>query len=548
MPIELFTRKELPSGQAGGVKPPVSLADNSAMQNAIGAGVKFAGDTFNSIVATTAANEKAAYQGEISTALQGWDTYVTANPGASYQQLETERNKMMDSLKKAGMSATTKEAQQANSLWYKTNEGRIRGQSQSTMEAIRVKQSLATYNQLQENNIKSLAPDAKDKYLVNMENAIDNRLIDEGTAEARMIEDFEVFDSASASNIGFSTWEATGNLNDGYDAIDASGVSESAKTKAKSTLKTRVTNRRAEDKLQAEKDEFESVEKIKERLNTSQFDGMSDFINGLPLTETEKNKQIISANSYIESINNGKDGIVTSDETNIAIDRNLRDIRAGRLTYDQGIAAYKKLSGKVNSKEGKTNLDNISTAADASKDPVLTRPEVQRSHRSLERIATLAGQALDKDSDTFDEDSRAVERALRRNQDELDAWYTANADDPDITRKLQDKTDELMEPVTADVTLSLFEKATRPKGAFGRFLAGASGLGAFALLRDTEEERLAELEKEKLGELADEQIARTERLKKEGRLSGKERQAFDWAKSNPDDPRAKKILIQLGVK
>ena len=73
-----------------------------------------------------------------------------------------------------------------------------------------------------------------------------------------------------------------------------------------------------------------------------------------------------TAHSYISSVNNSntKADFVTSDDTNIAIDRIIRRVRSGDMSYDDAIDKYKKVSKDVKATEGKTNLDNISRAAD----------------------------------------------------------------------------------------------------------------------------------------------------------------------------------------
>jgi hypothetical protein len=302
--IKLHDRSALPPGRTGAVKPPTQLADRSG-EAALGQGLaKFGGDSFNRLEQTRVANEEAIFQGTVNDAMGEFDVFVASNPGASFQQLETERDKMLKGIRIAGNSSTMPRAKESNARWYKKNLGSIRFQTQASMEAIQSKQQLATYNQLQENNIKSLSIDGKAKYNTNMENAISSGLVDEGSARAKQTEDYAIFDAAQSkvtvanvSGIGFNAWEATitednpdGDLNAGFDAINAiEGISGDQKQDSESAMKTRVSNRRAENKLQIEAAQSEESENVYDKINDGELVGINALIDAQPnLTGKQK--------------------------------------------------------------------------------------------------------------------------------------------------------------------------------------------------------------------------------------------------------------------
>jgi len=377
--IPLSQRTQLPPSRVGAVKPPFDLADQSG-QRAFGQSLaKFSGDTFNRLEQTRVANEEAQFQGFVNTSMKEYDVFVAGNPGASFKDLEKERDKMLAQIRKAGNSATMPRAQQNNARWYTQNLNSIRLQTQTSMESIRAKQELRAADEITEGYINSFDRES----LISFTNQqVQSGLLEENFAKARLANQLDVIKAESkvavqnVSQIGFDAWQATvteadpdGDLNAALDAIEfIEGLTGDQKQNAESTAKTRINNRRAEDKLQAEQNEVESVEQIKGKLNKGEFDGMTVFINTLPLSETEKNNQIKTANSYIASVNNAntKSNFVTSDNTNIKIDRLIRSVRSGEVSYDDAIDEYQKFSKDVKASEGRTNLDNISTASNQS--------------------------------------------------------------------------------------------------------------------------------------------------------------------------------------
>lgn len=383
---------------------------------------------------------------------------------------------MMSQMRASGQNSTTAIARRNNTNWFARNENLIFARTQTSMEAIRSRQELATYRVLQQNNITSFD---KASYIDAKEKMIDSNLLDRDFADAQQVQDFAVLDKAqrkvaisNAAGIGFAAWQGTvtpadpdGDLNVAFDAIDLLPVNPGDKQEIESEVKTRVENRRAESKNQAEQAEVQSVEQINERLNNRQFDGITEFINGLPLTETEKNKQIRTSNAFVKSINDADAATVTSDETNIKIDRLLNDVRQGLVTYDDAIVQYSELAKDVNFKEGEQNLDDIRSAADDFIEPVLKRSIVTRGQDVIERMRALAISNIKADVKLDDAERvpmiAQVEARALRNQTALDQWAKENKDDPDFNRKFQEQVNAIVGPPVEEVTLSWFQRQLR---------------------------------------------------------------------------------------
>lgn len=298
------------------VKPSFALAEGAGLAELGATATKFAGKIFDAVVKTTAANEKAAFRSGVVTAMGDFDVFVKANPGASYEEIGNERKKMMEKIEKFGQKATTLDAQQNNKLYFATKKASILASTQATMEATRVKQELLTYQSQQKVNMNNFD---EVNYIKLQEDMFDANLIDEEVGLAQRELDFVIMNKAeekaalgNAVGIGFEAWQATvtkedpdGNLNVAFDVINALDIPEGEKQEIESELKTRVQNRRAEAKLEAEQADAKSVETISGWINDNDLTGIVERINKLPLTETRKREEIKKANAHIAAINKG---------------------------------------------------------------------------------------------------------------------------------------------------------------------------------------------------------------------------------------------------
>ena len=191
--IRPLQRTELPPSTVGAGKPPLSLADRSGEIGLALATAQFAGDRFNDVVAAKAANEHAEFQGIAAAEMEAFDTFVVSKPGASFEELEAERNTMVARIEAAGKKATTRSAQQSNKNWMLRNKGNIYNQTQTSMEAIRTQQALATFNVQR----KSLITNFKENELTDLyAGQVESRLMTKEFAAAQLAADLSVIDVA----------------------------------------------------------------------------------------------------------------------------------------------------------------------------------------------------------------------------------------------------------------------------------------------------------------------------------------------------------------
>jgi hypothetical protein len=180
-----------------------------------------------------------------------------------------------------------------------------------------------------------------------------------------------------AQGIAFKAWQATvtpenpdGDLDAGFDIIEASDIPEEDKQEAESEYKTRVSNRRAEGKLKLEEATKSSVNDINKKLNNDELSDIQTFINSLPMDETEKNKQIKLANSYIASVKSYKDNVITSDQTRIQALALISNVKTGDMSFTSALEFYNLIakSSPINTTDGKGFINGLFAASEEAGD------------------------------------------------------------------------------------------------------------------------------------------------------------------------------------
>lgn len=203
----------------------------------------------------------------------------------------------------------------------------------------------------------------------------------------------------STSN-AFGVWAATGDLQKAFDSIEADpNVPADDKQEVESELKTRVENRRAEDKIKVEQADAQSVETISGWINDGELAGITERIKELPLTETRKREEIKNAKDYIRAVNGYKTNVVTSNETRIKVLALTTDIKNRLISRDEAITAYTQIANTndINTTDGKSFINGIFSAAEDSKDTAK-----QRNNSVLQTRERQLRDAIESQPNVFD--------------------------------------------------------------------------------------------------------------------------------------------------
>ncbi len=274
--IRLFERTQVGPTRADTVKPEFDLARGAGVSEIGAATVKFSGDIFNDLVATKAANEEATFQGQVSTAIQEFETFVAANPGEGYDRLEKERTKMFATLDKAGQTATTRKAQQNNKNFMLRNKKFINERTQTSMEAIQVKQELLTYESHRKNFMNNF--DRAGLTELN-EDMIESGLLNPEATAARQEQDFAIIDKAekkvnekaginafhAALEVASNPQTGTGDFTEVTELAKNPAIPEDRQTSLRSAIKTAENTFAASTKVNEQKAieaELDKIDKI----------------------------------------------------------------------------------------------------------------------------------------------------------------------------------------------------------------------------------------------------------------------------------------------
>ncbi len=328
--VRPLQRTELPPSRVGKVKPPLSLADRSGEIGFAFATARFAGDRFNDVVKAKAENEYAAFQGIAAAEMEAFNTFVVSKPGASFEELEAERNKMVARIEVAAKKATTKSAQQSNKNWMLQNKKNINAQTQTSMEAIRTQQALTEFNLHRKNLITKF----KDNELTDLyAGQVESRLMTKEFANAQLASDLAIMDEAAtklaidnASAVGFNAWQATvtlenpgGDKKTGFAAIQAlEGPSGDDKALAESKLNVQVNNRRAEDKIKLEAQQEEDLANINQSMYIDKnYQNATALIQASNLSQREKGTLLKESDRRAQAV---IDGIAERNDP-VAVDK-----------------------------------------------------------------------------------------------------------------------------------------------------------------------------------------------------------------------------------
>jgi hypothetical protein len=164
--IPLRTRDRLPP-QGQSAKPPYELvrpADSFSGQQQFGAEVaNFAGDLLGKLTEIQAANESHEFLGMVETERAKFDTFLTANPGATVEEINKQRDVMIQNISAAGNGLKTQGAKRYSTNWLAANKNLLIEKANTTAAAQGIKTETTKFKLNIDEIIKSGKPDSKDR-------------------------------------------------------------------------------------------------------------------------------------------------------------------------------------------------------------------------------------------------------------------------------------------------------------------------------------------------------------------------------------------------
>jgi len=121
-------------------KVPMSLANTSGDQAIWNAVIDFSGGLAKNLVASQAANEEAEARGLINSHIEGYSTFVAANPNASPNELNKEWQRISSQIKKIPGTMVTGIASESVGRFVNANGQVFNQRAQTQMESVKSRQ------------------------------------------------------------------------------------------------------------------------------------------------------------------------------------------------------------------------------------------------------------------------------------------------------------------------------------------------------------------------------------------------------------------------
>ena len=464
-------RTQLPPGQTGAVKPPLSLADDSAVQNFGAQLQQFGAEKAVELTAARAANEYAAFQGGRNAKLAEFETYVAAHPGDSIQQIEKQRDKMLLEINSLSQQATTLPGKEKIKNDLLRNKQFTFEKTQASIQAVRSQQEFATYKVQQENNINTFD---KAGYIQLQDDQVEAGLLFPELAEAQREHDFAIMDSAQKKLndqqlfVGIRETAMSMATEQQAEAfIDASPLDRTDRNDLIAQVGRKFDNQSA---IAAQEIE---ANQVKDRAST--VDGISsnapDMEAQIKLSSLEPDEQDVWVKKWDDRNKAIADGEVdpwTVDDSAV-----VNDLRAG---ISKGEVDETELASRLGIGLSKPTYDELfSELTEPEAKDVLSRPSVKDGDALVSRMRGVSVAQIKADvglSDSEKSQQIAQEELIAlSNQDSLRKWAKANASDPNFDAKYRQQVENIYKPIIEKVTLGFFEKILSPKKEGGIPLA-----------------------------------------------------------------------------
>ena len=569
--IPLYQPSQLPPSSVGQVKPSLALADQSGKQQ-VGQVISGIGnEVWSNLLTAKVNNEKATFLGAEKTARANLNQYITDNPFASEGDIRDAQGRMIAEIEDAGQKSRLPDVKNYAKNWMAQNKEALFVNSGNDITQIIKQREQANFNiQMEnyENRDDQAAIEEGLQFIENQRNVlIDPKNVDimKKAFEQKMTAKFEALALDTAMGEAFDVWQGTvteekpnGDLKAAYDFVQSDKrISNEDKATVESKLKSRINNRRAEEQLELEAQRSEHLDKINKLIYTDHdYNAAVVAIEASSLSEQDQGSLLASVDRRAAATANGK-ALSNNREEESRLYNLALNIGKGEVTkksFDDDMTknggkldgtAYRRVTGAATSTQKSSQKSMLSRAdMEAGKSIVNFRePDVARQFVA-DVMAGLSPDAALLFQDNFNEDRKLQFDYLAQYNQELKQW---GDDNPDKTGKefyqYADQLKHLYWNTSTEELRARKVERDRQSAGLQPLLTGDDvpeeyrKLGATSYRPSTQEDYDRIVGKKKPGKKkAGETFKRPE-----------DKQAYDWAKQNMSDPRAKLILKKLGV-
>ncbi len=420
--LPLYRRNKLPPAESG-AKPPLSLADRSGQINAGTQIAGFSGKVFEDLVQARIGNEIHAFLGNVNTAQAEFEDYVRNNPGASFEDMGAEREKMLANIESAGQKLTLPDSKNYAENWFAENRNLVKEKSQAAMQNIVAKNEMDKFEILRKGYIST----GDKESLVDLYGRHAGKLINSDSARIALEADLAKIDVDLSYNSAFAELQqiakpATGNEKPDWgkalEQINSVSFQQKYKLNADSIreLTNVIENQKtaSEKALKAQQDK--DLSGIFDKMNAKQIpDYNTVFNSSLPVSGDDSKQKVWekwnkvyrgeeadtdpqTAASIKERINNLYRGQETADKIKDDI---KKEFNSGKITNKGNQNnSYTGLLNDVDSKWNTIQSGVIKSAYDKAKNTNLYIPVPQQSsdEQNIKNQQIIDGYICDLDS------------------------------------------------------------------------------------------------------------------------------------------------------
>ena len=427
----------------------------------------FADQTWQGIVNTRHANDKASYQTAVSLAIEKAETEIAENPGMSIEDMKKVQDNIFTQIDTVGNSFDLPQSKRYAQQFKDNNEQIIKQKFQTSTAEIATQRSLVDVKANHEAFVASGNLDGMEQ----MYNDLAGNLLSQEAADAALDRGFDQIvalqEKQIAANIkaqeevivgaaigsAVQTWEATitednpgGDLNAALQAIEEDDtIPQGDKQEVGTEVKTRITNLQAASTQALEAKQEEDLGKINELLYFNKDYGAADLaIRESSLSESDKGK--LFSDSQRRATAAAKQKPLSNDRVEEArLYEESLDIWRGTTSkqeFDKDLLnnskkldddAYKRVSQSAANTLKSSQAESLSRAnTEATRQLVDFSDEDAFATFISESIKGLSPDAAKLFEDTANEDRQLQYWSLSRYNAEMRQWIE---DNPDKTGK-----------------------------------------------------------------------------------------------------------------
>ncbi len=253
-------------------------------------------------------------------------------------------------------------------------------------------------------------------------------------ADAKVLENQKELLADTVSGAAFGAWQATGNVDDALDVVQASDVAEGDKQELEGEVLQRIGYREGQDKLQLEQQQEDDRATINRSIYTEpNYQLAADEVQVSALTEKEKQSYLKEIDSRAKLAAKGepeRNDPVALDRVNTAI----RQVGNNQLPLEAAKKILRANQAKLKSVTADTKWNEINKEFDASIDTAAAKVEstvrlfaVGKSETALDRLLAAVVSKTGEEKESLDKRISTARVKFNLELEQYNRWIAAQS-------------------------------------------------------------------------------------------------------------------------